>query len=276
LEKDFKKIQGDICTLYIHKDYRNESLEHALLAGEKHLQQDFELQPIVSSSCARVYKFNAVFKDEATGLYYKQYFPRTVRDRIRYFFGSSRSKRAFEAGLMLKENGFEAPFVIAIGRYGNGLFDRTDFVVTLEAENTKPIAKHIPDNIQNLNTEDLRDYRTLIHEFGRTIGKMHARGIFHGDLRLGNILAGKFEGKWRFFFLDNERTRKFIWLRPRLRLKNLVQVNMILTKALMDSDRWRFFRCYLDENPDIRRSRKIWAHKIIKKTRYRMRNKHLT
>jgi hypothetical protein len=275
LEKDFEKIQRGNCTLNIHGDYRNESLEEALLSGEKHLQKDFELQPIVSSRCARVYKFNAVFKGEVTGLYYKLYFPRSVRDRIRYFFGLGRAKRAFEAGMMLTENGFEAPAVVAIGRYGNGLFDSTDFIVTLGLENTKPIADHIPDDLQNLNTEDLRDYRTLIREFGRTTGKMHARGIFHGDLRLGNILAGKFEGKWRFFFLDNERTRKIIWLRPRLRLKNLVQVNMVFSKTLMNSDRWRFFRCYLDENPDIQRSRKIWAYKIIRKTQYRLRNKHI-
>ena len=276
MEKDFEKIQRGSCTLYIHGDYRSESLEQALLFGEKNLQKDFELQPIVSSRCARVYKFNAVFKGEIKVLYYKLYFPRSVRDRIRNFFGSSRAKRAFEAGLMLTENGLETPAVIAIGRYGNGLFGTTDFVVTLEAENTKPIAGHIPENLQNLNTEELRDYRALIGELGRTTGKMHARGIFHGDLRIGNILAGEFEGKWRFFFLDNERTKKFILLRPRLRLKNLVQVNMVSAKALMYSDRWRFFRCYLDENPDIKRIRKKWAHKIIKKTRYRLRNKHLT
>jgi len=55
---------------------------------------------------------------------------------------------------------------------------------------------------------------------------MHAGGIFHGDLSIGNVLVVREEQKWRFFFIGNERTKKFYRLHARLRLKNLVQINM--------------------------------------------------
>jgi tRNA A-37 threonylcarbamoyl transferase component Bud32 len=101
---------------------------------------------------------------------------------------------------------------------------------------------------------------------------MHAAGIFHGDLRLGNVLVQKNEGQWRFFFIDNERTKKFYHLPDSLRLKNLVQVNMF-REGISRTDRLRFFKAYLKENPSIVRKRNKWAKKIVTKTNRRLRRK---
>ena len=141
-----------------------------------------------------------------------------------------------------------------------------------EVEEAQQLSLHLSNNCQNLTKKVIRNKRELIKAFGKTIGKMHALGIFHGDLRLGNILIRRIESGLQFFFLDNERTRKFSRLRGVLRLKNLVQVNMF-RKGISNTDRLRFFKAYLEENPAIARVRKSWAQKIIIKTDKRLTSK---
>jgi hypothetical protein len=99
---------------------------------------------------------------------------------------------------------------------------------------------------------------------------MHAKGIFHGDLRLGNILARQEKNRWRFFFLDNERTRKFYRLPARLRLKNLVQVNMPPPAYMSNTDRMRFFKEYWAQNEKAKIKKADLITKVLKKTRRRL------
>ncbi|MFA5252583.1 MAG: lipopolysaccharide kinase InaA family protein, partial [Phycisphaerae bacterium] len=165
---------------------------------------------------------------------------------------------AFRASGRLGKNGFDTPAIIAMGKTAN-------FMVTLEIENAKQIFQFISDN--KLET---RDRRELIRALGRTVGQMHARGIFHGDLRLGNVLARHEKDRWRFFFLDNERTRKFYRLPARLRLKNLVQANMFPPAAISNTDRMRFFREYWVQNEKAKTVKTALIKKVLEKTRRRL------
>jgi len=144
--------------------------------------------------------------------------------------------------------------------------------LTSEVEDAQKLSILLSNRCQNLTKEALRDKRRLIKAFGQTIGKMHTAGVFHGDLRLGNILAKRDEAGWQFFFLDNERTQKFSKLPGKLRLKNLVQVNMF-RKGISNTDRSRFLNAYLEENPIIVPARKSLVQKITAKTNRRLTNK---
>ncbi len=104
---------------------------------------------------------------------------------------------------------------------------------------------------------------------------MHAKGIFHGDLRLGNILARQEKTCWRFFFLDNERTKKFDSLPFKLRVKNLVQVNMVPKVCVSNTDRMRFFREYCAENKISKRQSKPLTEKVVEKTNWRLNKERL-
>lgn len=146
--------------------------------------------------------------------------------------------------------------------------------MTLEVEGAKPIYQFIANKPKELTEHQLRRERDLIRTFGRIVGKMHAAGIFHGDLRLGNILARYEQDNWQFFFLDNERTKKFHRLPARLRLKNLVQVNMWRSSAIFNTDRMRFFEAYISANPCVQKRYNRWAQKIIAKTNCRLRKKN--
>ena len=273
MDNNFDKIKRDNCTLFINKNFRNGNLEQALLAGEKTLQERYQLTPVLSSHSSRVCKFTASFDGMERWIYFKQYLCRSAWDFIKHLVRPSRAKRAFKATLILEKNGFEAPVVVAMGECKSSFLDRENFLATIEVEGARQIYQFIPDKLENFTKKQLQDKRELIRTFGRTIGRMHAAGIFHGDLRLGNVLARQEESGWRFSFIDNERTKKFHRLPRRLRLKNLVQLNMYPTRGLTNTDRMRFFNAYLSVNPCVQSRYDNWVQKVVAKTNLRLRKK---
>lgn len=273
MDNGFDKIRRNSCTLLVNKNFRNDNLEQALLAGEKTLREHYQLTNISTSGTAHMYKFSASFDGVERWVYFKQHFCKSVWDFIEHLVRASRARRAFKATLMFEENGFQAPAVVAMGECKSGFFNSGNFLVTLEVEDAKQIYQFIPKSSENLTREQLRGKRELIRAFGQTAGRMHSAGIFHGDLRLGNVLARKDKERWRFFFIDNERTRRFWRLPSWLRLKNLVQINMDCTDGLTNTDRMRFFKAYLEGNPTIACKRNKWSKKIISKTNYRLRKR---
>ena len=73
-----------------------------------------------------------------------------------------------------------------------------------------------------------------------------------------------------FWFIDNERTKRFAILSPRQVRKNLVQVNK--WKAATNTDRLRFLKAYVRERgwseTDVKKmsskvARRIWWRDII-------------
>lgn len=258
MNRCFDKIHRGNNTLYIHKNFRNDTFEQALLNSGKELGERYRLTAIPSSKFARVYKLTVRFNDADKGVYFKQYLCRSVWDFIKHFVRPNRAERAFKASEMLSENGFDTPATIAMDKTAN-------FVVTLEIENAKQILQFISDS-----SLESRDRRELMRSLGRTIGQMHARGILHGDLRTGNILARREKDRWRFFFIDNERTRKFRRLPARLWVKNLVQVNTLPSVLVSNADRMRFFREYCAQNEKAKTRKAALIKKILKKTRQRL------
>jgi tRNA A-37 threonylcarbamoyl transferase component Bud32 len=275
LNSDFEKIRQNKCTLYIHKQFANDSLVKGLLAGEEKLRQLYVLKPIPSSESTCVDKFSISVGDDEREIYLKQYLCGSPLRFIKSVFRRSRARRAFEAALMLARNSFDTSEVVAMGERRDGFFHRNNFLATFAAENSKAIYQLIPENSKILDKEQLRSWRQLIRALGRTIGKMHADSIFHGDLRLGNILARRKGNHWRLFFIDNERTKKFHRLPFKLRLKNLVQVNMVPAGNTSNTDRMRFFREYCAENKISKRQSKLLAEKVLKKTNQRLNKEKL-
>jgi len=285
----FDKLRRGNCTLYIHKDVRNDTFEQTLLAGEEQLHKRYHSTAVRSSKFSSVCKFIVRFGDVEKVIYLKEYFCRSAWDFVKHLFRPSRARRALKAAFMLAENGFESPAIVAMGQCRFAFFTTRNFIATLEVENARSVYQNVVDNQSSLNTGQFQMKRSLAGAFGRTIGRMHAGGIFHGDLRLGNVLARKEQDDWRFFFLDNERTKKFRRLPGRLRLKNLVQINMFEPWAASNTDRMRFFKEYWAgstsspqaENKESKLEKAAWvrrAHhklirKVLKKTSRRLRKK---
>jgi len=314
VDSGFDRLRRGNCTLYIHKDFRddighqtcgnntagvrnnigqqtsgndigvvrddighqtcgnnttsvrNDIFEQTLLAGKEELHKRYHPTPVPSSKFTSVCKFIVRFGDVERVIYFKEYFCRSTWDFVKHLFRPSRARRALKAALMLAANGFESPAIIAMGQCRFVFFTMRNFVATLEVESARSVYQIIADKQYSPNTGQFRMKRSLAGSFGRTIG---------GDLRLGNVLVQKEQDSWRFFFLDNERTKKFRRLPARLRLKNLVQINMFEPWLASDTDRMRFFKEYWAENKKSKVEKAALIKKVLKKTSRRLRKKQV-
>jgi tRNA A-37 threonylcarbamoyl transferase component Bud32 len=191
-----------------------------------------------SSKFANVLKFDVAFKGRVYNLILKQYLNRSFSDIFKNCLLPCRAERAFKAGLMLERNGFLSPQIVAVGKKVCMGFRTRNFLITGKIKDAVSLPELLNKNISQRHQ--------LIEQFGRTVGTMHGKNIFHGDLRLGNILVKSADDNFVFYFLDNERTRKFWNLPDRRRVKNLVQINM-LRDGISNADRMRFFREYINQ-----------------------------
>jgi serine/threonine protein kinase len=188
----------------------------------------------------------------------------------------TRARRAWEGSILLEKSGFHTPELIAQVDVIKNLQIQKNFLITeyitpslRVTEHIKTLAKKEP------SSEDLTRKRNFLTALGRLIGRLHNAGIYHGDLRSGNILMKHPDNAPLFYFIDNERNRYFSKGIPsRLREKNLTQINMIVTPQLTFSDRLRFFEAYIAENPELKPVTKDWVRRVFIKTRLRLRKKH--
>ena len=208
------------------------------------------LETVACSKYAEVFKADVSSESGNCVLFVKRHLYRSFTDKLKHLFRASRSKRSLAAAAMLSKNGFNSPKIVAVAEKRSGLFCVENILVTEELTGAKCIydwEKDFSDTY--VCPADLK--RRFARELGRTIGKLHAKNISHGDLRCGNIFASKDGEGWRFYFLDNERTRQYANLPMKLRVKNLVQVNMLAKEPFGLTDRIRFFKEYMRENPGL-------------------------
>ncbi|MHC4367076.1 MAG: lipopolysaccharide kinase InaA family protein [Planctomycetota bacterium] len=273
LVDDFDTMRIDDWAILVRKDFPERDLRDLLSIADSPGQGKSEFAAVPSSRFARVFRCGISSGANGPEFYLKKYLCRSALDFVKHLFRPSRARRAFDASLMLARNGFDAPAVVALFERRVGPFCSDNSLLTEEVENAGSMVEILTDLCTASDADTLVRKRDLIRAFAEMLGRMHAKGIFHGDLRLGNVLVTQEGRKWRFFLIDNERTRKFHSLPSRLRLKNLVQVNMFI-HGISNTDRLRFFGAYLSENPSIQRRYVRWAKKIIVGTNKRLSRKN--
>ncbi len=224
---NFNKIRISRWKLYTSKNFATVSLQGQLPLDEKLDGVRGPFVKVPASRFANVFKCSISFGGLCYKLYLKHYFYRSVWDIIKHTVRPSRAKRAFHAAIMLSKNGLLSPEVVMMGEKRYGPFCLRNFLITRELENAETIHDYFLDKRDIQRNDTFQDNRRFIRALGKTIGRMHSAGIFHGDLRTGNVFTKKSGENREFYFLDNERTRKFCHLPNRLRLKNLMQINML-------------------------------------------------
>ena len=271
MSDSFEKIRHNNCTLYIRHSFLNHGLVQVLLASQDKWQGQYAFKTLPSSEHSRVHKFTISVDGVDRGVYVKQYPHKSILHFLKcLFFYGSPARQAFKAKTMLAENGFDVPEMVAVGECRTGFLHTKSFLATFGVENAKSLSQRVLETREILTNAQLINWREFIRDFGRTVGRMHAAGIFHGDLRLGNILVRREENSWRFFLIDNERTRKFGRLPFMCRLKNLVQLNMGPRGILSNTDLMRFFNEYRAENGMSREKGKALIAATLKKTGRRL------
>ena len=223
-----------------------------------------EQQEIAASQYAHVCRAILNNGDESLTVYLKSMSFKSLRDGIKQQFCNSRANKAFEAELLLHSLGFGAPTTLLMGWRQRGFFFKDSFF-TLSAALTDYIDLYT--TVAQLGEQSRSQKNVFIKQFAATIARMHRENIGHGDLRAGNVMC-RYSQNWQFSFLDNERTRQYAKLPENIRIKNLVQLNLLLSPVISKTDRQRFFNhysalCYGQTNEDL-------LGKVINKTRKRL------
>ena len=268
---NFFKIRVKGWRLYLQKGFTGEAVqqlcESEILTDGVH----GPFEPVQSSRFCRVTKSVVSFHGFCHKLYLKEYLYRSFWDVIKHIFRPSRAERAFKAAMMLEQNDFNSSEIIALGLCKRGPFCSKSFLVTRQLEQVKDIPGWLYEGNDNLTRQGLSSKRLFIRALGGTIGRMHATGIVHGDLRPRNILAQKNVDGWRFFLLDNERTKKRLHLPEKSRVRNLIQINMFGPGKVSRTDRMRFFKSYCKASQIKPERAKTLARLIIGRTQARLR-----
>jgi hypothetical protein len=266
---EFVEIRRGARMLLLDSRFCKTVLEGILFEDGAGLSDRYKARVVPSAATSRVFRLAVEVGDRVVTLYHKDYLQRSFWDAVKHIVRPSRARRAFHASLMLAAEGFGVPEIVALGETHSGLLAKSCFLVTREVSQAERVVVLLAASPCTQTALSLRARRDLLRTLGGMVGRMHQAGIVHGDLRLGNVLARRERDQWMLFLLDNERTRRWPRLPARLRLKNLVQVNM-LTKGISATDRLRFFLAYIAECPQLRPRHKQWARRIHARTAQRL------
>ena len=217
---------------------------------------------VASSKFSHVYQALLNDNETHTPVFVKQIHFKSAQDRIKQQF-KNRAIKSFEAENLLKEKGFGAPTTLAIGWQKNNTFKNSFFSIT-EALNDHLDLYEIAKIFAQTPRIEKREF---IKQFARVIAELHNSKIIHGDLRAGNVLCKK-ASTWTFSFIDNERTKIYKKLPERERIRNLVQLNLLISPNISTIDRQVFFNnycqiCFGKENSEL-------FEKVILKTKARL------
>lgn len=190
--------------------------------------------------------------------YLKVYHRSDFFGAVKDLFRRSKALRALAQGVVLAEDGFHAPLAAAAGEERRLRVLRRAFLLTVSVEGA-PLPQFLRDHFASpLRGSPLRDKRKYLRRLAAEIRRLHRAGFVHGDLVPSNIFLRVEPGGVTFFYMDNDRTRRYPrWLLHGLWKRNLVQLNRFVLPGISLQDRMRFLRVYLGETSWLKRKRKL-------------------
>lgn len=198
-----------------------------------------------------------------------------VYSRLRWWgalkdlFRVSRALRALRQGEALVESGFHVPVTVAAGEARSWRFLNKAFLLTSAVDGSSlPVFLRryaLPSRL-----DALRLKREGLKGLASEVRRLHHCGFVHGDLVPSNILVRSEMGEAIFFFIDNDRTRRYPpWLPHSLWKRNLVQLNRFVLPGISLQDRMRFLKFYLGGRVWTKSNRRLirWLEQRTRKRR---------
>ncbi|MCW5892603.1 MAG: glycosyltransferase [bacterium] len=197
-------------------------------------------------------------------LFVKRYNVHAWRVLVASLGQPSPAVRAFMAAAALAERGFGVPPVVAAVEYRRaGLCMRSFFVTraVTEAETADVRWQALTRRAADRACRHAR--RALARALGTLFRALHARGVYHADLKDVNILVRGAPEAPELVLLDLERVTVGPAPSLRRRTKNLVQLERTLGRLASRTDRLRILVAYL--GPEAERAvRRRWAKRVLR------------
>jgi hypothetical protein len=194
--------------------------------------------------------------------YFKRYLNRSFFDLVKGIVRRSRARRALEIESRMQKAGFgTAQGVCLIEVRQSVLITRCGIVSTALP------AQSLWDYVQNKVLIDLPQpvvKRKLLITLAQEVSRLHKAGFYHGDLRLSNIFAAYQNKTFRFYFIDNERSKQAVKLRRRQWAHNLVRLSCD-RDGITQTDRIRFWNQYAESMGFSNKEKKYVKKRIMKR-----------
>lgn len=171
---------------------------------------------------------------------------------LKDFVRASKAFRALKQGNALSDRGFHVPLSLAAGEQRRLRFINKSFLLTARVEVTL-LPYYLKEHFSGkLDLVTLRRKREYLTQLAMEIRRLHQYGFIHGDLTPFNILVQTHREKIDFYYMDNDRTRRYppwTWVPHFLSKRNLLQLNRFVLPGISLQDRVRFLHYYLAKEP---------------------------
>lgn len=197
-------------------------------------------------------------------LYVKRYNVFAWRVAVGSIGRPSPAERAWHAAAALRARGFATPEVLAAVEHRRAGVLRRSFLVTREVAGALPADRRWAEMLALPAVVRRVARRALARALGALLGRLHAAGVYHADLKDVNVLVRGEAANPECVLLDLERVR-FGPVSRRRRVKNLMQLERTLGRRASRSDRLRALAAYLAaaEPAAGRRVRRAWAQAVL-------------
>jgi len=273
--RQFRIFESQGWIIYSHPSYPEALARYARMSTpEGHGPPGFAA--VKASAFARVHTGQVTLQGFTYKIFVKQYLYRSLSDRIKHIVRPSRALRSLKASMLLSARGFLCPTIVGVGllrpwRSKIPIIRHLPFC-RISSSVTLAIPDAVPLHTYFWAQTRLSRKWAFLQALGHEIGRLHQEGFFHGDLRTGNIMVQERGSDWRFWFLDNERTRHVGSLSEAMLARNLMQLHLFIDR-LTHTDRMRFLKAYQEHVNMSRAQQRSLVAGVMAKTRDRVAKK---
>jgi serine/threonine protein kinase len=160
--------------------------------------------------------------------------------------------RSWRAGRLMEDLGFGAPRVLAAVLAPCCRPGLSSFLLMEAITDAVRLDRFAQERFAAAGTGQRREWLGLV---ARHLRRMHDAGMYHRDMKAGNVLVRERDGKIEVVLVDLGDIRGPQPVSRRLRLRNLAQIHASLPRAVAWTERLRFFRFYNAEPAVLARER---------------------
>jgi len=167
-------------------------------------------------------------------------------DRLKNVFRPPRALASWINGTGLRVRKVPAAEPLAIVLERAGPFVGRSFLLMEDLSEGMRLDLFVLDRYAGaIDAKRRAEKRRLVAAFGRFVGDLHLRGIYHGDLKAVNLFVRiRDDGGFEFRPVDYDRVVFADEVARRRRVKNLSQVAASVAVLITKTDRLRFYRAY--------------------------------
>jgi GT2 family glycosyltransferase len=207
----------------------------------------------------------------------KELRPRGLLHSLKSLFRTTQGVRSFVNGRRLSEEGIGTAYPLALIRRRRWGLIAGEWIVMEVIPGALELDRFMVKMLEAPARTARR--RALAKEFGRFLGSLHARRVFHSDLKTCNILVSergsaaagpsrfRSERSVSFDLLDYDAVSFGLEPAPRKRLRNLLQIFLSTPAAIGPVERMRFLRAYAAAAGIDRKEARETARRVLEEAR---------